>query len=830
MAGRDLRPRVSAVLGPTNTGKTYLAIERMAGHASGMMGFPLRLLARENYEKVVRIKGAREVALITGEERIAPPHARYFLCTTESMPLDRPVDFLALDEVQMCADPERGHIFTDRLLHARGQVETMLLGADTMRPIIRALVPEAEFIARPRLSKLTYSGPKKLTRLPKRSAVVAFSINDVYQIAELVRRQRGGTAVVLGALSPRTRNAQVAMYQAGEVDFMVATDAIGMGLNMSIDHVTFSALAKFDGRRRRRLTASEIAQIAGRAGRHLSDGTFGPSLELGAMDPAIVEAIENHRFDPLTAVFWRNDDLDFSSPRALLNSLDAPPPHAALMRARTADDQLSLVHLSREAEVAERARSKLRMRLLWDVCQIPDFRKTMPEAHTRLQARIFGHLTGPDERLPTDWVADQLARLDRTDGDIDTLMARIAHVRTWTYVSHRNDWVADAGHWQERARAIEDRLSDALHERLTQRFVDRRAAVLSRIKEMDAPFATVTAANAVVVEGETMGRLDGFRFAPDPAATGENRRALLAAGHRALRAEIARRVERFAAAPDAAITIDDAARLLWEGAPVARLRPGRTAIAPRIEALPSELLPAPLRARVEDRLAGWLDRRLREALGPLFRLRDAESLTGAARGIGFQLVEALGSLPRRAARAQVAALTAEERRQLAQLGVRLGIESVFVPALLKPRAAALRALLWSVRHDRAPIAPPPPGAVSVAAAPGVPAAFYEAVGFRVVGERAVRLDILERLAARLLRLARQTPFAPGPELASLTGLAAAELHALVAALGYRPAAAGGGFEGRRRRDRPETPPGDARRHGRKDADSPFAKLKELALR
>ncbi|MGE0747796.1 MAG: helicase-related protein [Rhodospirillales bacterium] len=826
MAGRDLRPRVSAVLGPTNTGKTYLAIERMAGHASGMMGFPLRLLARENYDKVVRLKGPREVALITGEERITPPHARYFLCTTESMPLDRPVDFLALDEVQMCADPERGHIFTDRLLHARGQVETMLLGADTMRPVIRALVPEAEFIARPRLSKLTYAGPRKLTRLPKRSAVVAFSINDVYQIAELVRRQRGGTAVVLGALSPRTRNAQVAMYQAGEVDFMVATDAIGMGLNMSIDHVTFSALTKFDGRRRRRLTPSEIAQIAGRAGRHLSDGTFGPSLELGPMDPAVVDAVEGHRFDPLPAVFWRNDDLDFSSPRALLGSLDAPPPHAALMRARPADDQLSLVHLSREPAVAERARSRARMRLLWDVCQVPDFRKTMPEAHTRLQARIFDHLTGPQERLPTDWVADQLARLDRTDGDIDTLMARIAHVRTWTYVSHRNDWLADAGHWQERARAIEDRLSDALHDRLTQRFVDRRAAVLSRIKEMDAPFAAVTETNAVVVEGEAMGRLEGFRFVPDPVATGENRRALLAAGHRALRAEIARRVERLAAADDAAIAADETARLSWQDAPIARLRPGRSALEPRIEALPSELLTPTLRSHVEERLAGWLDRRQREALGPLTRLRAAEELTGAARGIAFQLVEAMGSLPRRTARAQVAALSADERRQLTRLGVRIGLESVYIPALLKPRAAALRALLWSVRHDRPPLAPPPAGAVTVAAAPDVPAAFYEAVGFRLVGGRAVRLDILERLAARLLRLARQAPFTPGPELASLTGLPARELNALIAALGYR-AVDGGGFEGARRRERKPAPAG---KRPRGDADSPFAKLKALALR
>ncbi|MBM3487631.1 MAG: disulfide oxidoreductase, partial [Alphaproteobacteria bacterium] len=648
MASRDLRPRVSAVLGPTNTGKTHLAIERMLGHPSGMMGFPLRLLARENYDKVVKLKGARQVALITGEERIAPPTARYFLCTTEAMPLDRPVDFLALDEVQMCADPERGHIFTDRLLRARGLVETMLLGADTMRPVIRALVPEAVFIARPRLSRLGYGGPKKLTRLPKRSAVVAFSINEVYAIAELVRRQRGGAAVVLGALSPRTRNAQVALYQAGEVDYMVATDAIGMGLNMSIDHVTFASLAKFDGRRQRRLSAPEIAQIAGRAGRHLADGTFGPSAELGPMDPELVEAVESHRFDPLAAVFWRNHDLDFSSARGLLLALEGAPRHAALVRARMADDHLSLVHLAREDDIALTARGRRRVMLLWDVCQIPDFRKTMPEAHTRLQARIFRHLTSDTERLPTDWVADQLARLERTDGDIDTLMARIAHVRTWTYVSHRPDWVDDAVHWQERARQIEDRLSDALHDRLTQRFVDRRAAVVSRMRAADgAPIALVGRDNAVVVEGEAIGRLDGFRFVPDAGGSSEMLRALLAAAHRALVGEIIRRVQQLESGPDEAVTLAPDGAILWQGAAIARLRPNGTLLSPRIETVASELVADPMRRRIEARLADWLGRCLRADLEALFRLGEAATLAGAARGLAFQLVEALGSLPRR---------------------------------------------------------------------------------------------------------------------------------------------------------------------------------------
>ncbi|MEE2969045.1 MAG: helicase-related protein, partial [Pseudomonadota bacterium] len=531
MSSFDSRPRVTAVLGPTNTGKTYLAIERMLDHETGMIGFPLRLLARENYDKVVKIKGRRHVALVTGEEKILPPSAKYFICTVESMPLDREVQFLAVDEVQMCADPERGHVFTDRMLHARGSVLTMLLGADTMRRLLRKMVPEAEFISRPRLSQLAYVGPRKISRLLRRSAIVAFSANEVYAIAELLRRQRGGSAVVLGALSPRTRNAQVAMYQAGEVDYLVATDAIGMGLNMNVDHVAFRSLKKFDGRVHRRLTTSEMAQIAGRAGRHLSNGSFGPLAELGPFDEDVVEAIENHQFPPLTSLQWRNARLDFNSLRALRNSLDQSPPRPELIRARIADDHRSLTALARNAEIAALAVHPEAIRILWDVCQIPDFRKTIDEAHTRLLARIYTYLMRPQARLPTDWIADQMARLDRPDGDIDTLMARIAHVRTWTYVSHRADWIDDAAHWQDRARTIENRLSDALHERLTQRFVDRRATALIRARGKQDLFAVVEPDGSLSVEGQHVGRLEGLRFHPDETGTGEERKALMAAAN-----------------------------------------------------------------------------------------------------------------------------------------------------------------------------------------------------------------------------------------------------------------------------------------------------------
>ena len=572
-------PRLTAVLGPTNTGKTYLAVERMLGHESGMIGFPLRLLARENYDRIRKSKGDRAVALVTGEEKILPASARYFVCTVESMPLDRPVAFLAIDEVQMAADPERGHVFTDRLLHARGLQETMLLGADTMRPLLRRLLPGLELVTRPRFSTLSYSGPRKPTRLPPRSAVVAFSAAEVYRIAEMMRRQRGGTAVVMGALSPRTRNAQVEMYQAGEVDHLVATDAIGMGLNMDLVHVAFAGLSKFDGRAPRRLSAAELAQIAGRAGRHMNDGSFGTTAEVGGLQPEIVEAIENHRFDAVPALMWRNSDLDFRSLAALRQSLERPSPDPALRRAREAEDQLALAQLALDPDILQRLTGRARLKLFWDVCQIPDFRKVMSDAHARLLGQVFRHLTSAAARLPNDWVAGQVARLDSAEGDIDTLMARIAHIRTWTYIAHRADWLADPAEWQERTRAVEDKLSDALHRSSTQRFVDRRQALLlRRMKGGGALSGVVTRAGEVIVEGHSVGQLSGFRFVPDGSGGAEESRPLLAAARRALTQEIPARLARLEKAGEASFALSQAGIISWEGAPVARLIAGDTVL------------------------------------------------------------------------------------------------------------------------------------------------------------------------------------------------------------------------------------------------------------
>jgi len=500
-------PQLKFVLGPTNTGKTFYAVDRMMGYSSGMIGFPLRLLARENYDKMVAKLGLSQVALITGEEKIIPPHARYFCCTVEAMPLSRDVDCLAVDEIQLCGDKERGHVFTDRLLHARGRHETLFLGSDTMRPILQQLYPSGEFIYRERLSRLSYAGHKKASRLPRRSALVAFSAAEVYRLAELVRRQRGGTAVVMGALSPRTRNAQVELFQNGDVDFLIATDAIGMGLNMDIGHVALADDIKFDGRSVRHLTPAEIAQIAGRAGRHTTDGTFGTTEGCSAFEQELIDAVESHRFAPVRALYWRNRSLNFNSLAGLLNSLEAAPAHSMMMRKTDGEDHLTLASMAEQDTIAKLADSPGRLRLLWDVAQIPDFRQSMTDSHLVMLSRIFTQLAR-DGQLKKDWVASQLQHLDRLDGDIDTLMTRIAHIRTWTYITHKTGWTDEAEGWPELARAIEDRLSDELHNRLTQRFVDRRAAHLSRrLKESATLLASVRLDGSVLVEGEEVGTL-----------------------------------------------------------------------------------------------------------------------------------------------------------------------------------------------------------------------------------------------------------------------------------------------------------------------------------
>ena len=677
--------RVTAVLGPTNTGKTHLAVERMLGHASGMIGLPLRLLAREVYERIVARRGAASVALITGEEKIVPPRPAYVVSTVEAMPMDRSVDFLAVDEIQLIADPERGHVFTQRLLHSRGRFETMFLGAGTAAPLIRRLVPDVEIVTRDRLSDLTYSGSKKLTRLPRRSAIVAFSAEQVYAIAELIRRQRGGAAVVMGSLSPRTRNAQVALFQSGEVDFLVATDAIGMGLNMDVDHVAFAGLRKFDGRRTRWLHAHEIGQIAGRAGRHLRDGTFGVTGEAEALDPDLVEQVVEHRFDPLEAAQWRNARLDFDTLPDLLRSLAVPPGAPGLTLTTESLDETLLRRAAADPEIQKIARSRGAVMRLWETCRLPDFQKTTPDEHARLARDIFQALSGKRGRLTHDWFAARFKDLDRDDGQIDQLSARLSGVRTLAYIAARPDWLDRPQEWREAARVLEDRLSDVLHERLTARFVDRKTTALMRALNDRPDLGTEVGDDGeVLIEGQSVGRLDGVRFAPETGGSALADRALRAAAVRAVGPEVARRLGRLAAEPDEAFSVSP------DGGLTAQVT-GGDPFSPRIRLL-GDLGPEPARERARRRIEAWLAAEAGRVLRPLARLRRAVetgTLKGLPRGIAFRLIEAGGVVSRAGLERDLAALSQAERRTLKQFAVRVGAHAVWLPAVLKPRALTL---------------------------------------------------------------------------------------------------------------------------------------------
>ena len=810
---RDIEHRirnVTAVLGPTNTGKTHLAIERMLGHQSGLIGLPLRLLAREVYDKIVARVGADAVALITGEEKIKPERARYYVCTVEAMPREADVDFLAIDEVQLAADPERGHVFTDRLLHVRGRHETLLLGAQTMRETIADLIPGANFISRPRLSKLTYAGEKKITRLPPRSAIVAFSAAEVYAVAELIRRQRGGAAVVLGALSPRTRNAQVALYQSGDVDFLVATDAIGMGLNLDVDHVAFAGSRKFDGHVHRELTPSELGQIAGRAGRHMNDGTFGVTGGVESFSSDLIERLETHTFDSVKALQWRTRVLDFNSLDRLRDSLRDSPIEKRLARARMADDTLALENVSHDRELTALATTRDAVSRLWDVCQVPDYRKISTQDHAELIATLYKFIMGPERRIPVDWFAKQVAFADRTDGDIDTLATRIAHIRTWTFVSNRADWLADPEHWQARTRAIEDSLSDALHEQLTQRFIDRRTSALMRgLKEKDEMFAEIADDGAVHVEKHFVGRLQGFQFFPDTHAEGIHGKATRNAAAHVLAKELAMRARRVAAAKSEAFKLTRRGQVLWRDEEIARLEAGDDPLKPAVAVTADEHLSAPDKEKVKERLTAWVAEIVGERLKPLVEIAAAKDIAGLARGIAFRLSENFGALRREAVAEEMRALDQPARAQLRNYGVRFGAFNIYFPALLKPASAELAVVLWTLKHgtahgvDIAAVPDPPrPGLTSLVADKAVPEAFYRVTGFHVCGPRAVRIDMLERLADQIRPLMawRANPTNPSPppkgatgdggfkatpEMMSFLGCSAGELGNVLQALGFR---------------------------------------------
>jgi ATP-dependent RNA helicase SUPV3L1/SUV3 len=764
---------ITALLGPTNTGKTHRAIEQMLRHRSGMIGLPLRLLAREVYDRVTARLGEQQVALVTGEEQRVPPRPRYWVCTVESMP-QHDVDFVAVDEIQLAAHHQRGHTFTDRLLHARGVYETWFLGSDTIRPLIEELLPTATIETAPRLSRLVHTGTHGVGSLPSRTAVVAFSAEDVYAIAETLRQQHGGTAVVLGALSPRTRNAQVAMYQAGEVQHLVATDAIGMGLNMDVDRVVFAALHKFDGREHRPLELAELGQIAGRAGRYTRDGGFGTLRPLTGLSPRTADAVEHHRFAPLHRLVWRNRELSFASLPALVESLRQRPRRHSLRLVEHADDYEALMRLSRIDAVRSRASGPEAIELLWEVCRIPDYRKLLVDTHVQLLAAIYEQLAGPSGRLDEDWMAQRIQRLDDIDGDIDTLMMRIAFVRTWTYVTHRERWVPNAEHWQEITRHIEDRHSDALHERLTARFVDRLSDGSrhggSRRTRRPRPSPPLDPA---LVESSPFRAL---MHLPVPEAPGMPRPDEQAQ---------AKWVEALVDAGFDAFAIDDEGFVIHDEQRVGRLDRGTELLHPGVGAYGLEELGAGARQRIERRLRAWVRDLVDALLAPLHAL-EAQPLGGQARGLVYQLTQGLGTIARADAQAQLAALEPEDRQRLADAGVELGHAVVHVPALLQARALRTRAALlrvWLGRERPVPVISP--AAVSVPARDGLPPADYLRLGRVVVAGRAIRADQLERAHAALQARGRE-PFTLPPELGGWLGCRRGQLPALLQAMGYQP--------------------------------------------
>lgn len=827
MARRSDAP-VRAILGPTNTGKTYLAIERMCGHSSGVIGFPLRLLAREVYDRVAAIKGEKQVALLTGEERIVPPHARYFLCTAESMPvpgsksddetdLERDFAFAAIDEAQLGIDPERGHVFTDRMLRARGREETLILGSETLKPIIRELLPEAEIVSRPRFSTLRYSGSVKLSRLPPRSAVVAFSAEQVYALAEMLRRFKGGAAVVMGALSPATRNAQVAMFQRGEVDYLVATDAIGMGLNMDVSHVAFAGLEKFDGRRDRRLTISEMAQIAGRAGRHQKDGTFGTlglAEDSGGFSNEEINAIEEHRFRPIDSLYWRNSDLDFRDVKTLIQSLEAKSGDPILRSAPEAIDLAVLKILAEDPAITSKQGAQARR--LWSVCGLPDFRKVGPMHHARMVRRLFSYI-GEGGHVPHEWFAAEVSRLDNMSGDIETLADRLAGIRNWAYIAHRSDWLMEPAKWAERTRAVEARLSDALHERLTQRFVDRRTAVLVRdigARGGDALPMTVAADGEVSVGPEPIGHLSGFEFRVDPNARLADKRLLLAAAERRLGDELDRRAKKLVDAGDDAfdLIVEDGGGLAVgrESNVLARLAPGRSLLEPALRtARALDRLSAPVRAALRERLEHWLDARISKHLDPLVSLAAAATdpaNSPGVRAIAAMLTDAGGALPRKSALSAIAHLEQKDRRALHELEVRLGALDVFVPHLLKPAAQHWRAVLLAVKQGQTMPKLPAAGASTLGGNADPRGA---TLAYRRLGRMWIRIDLADRLAshARKMRSAGgENPV--DEELATSIGLGEESLTILMNEIGFTWAGDAWAWRGRRgprpRRNAPQS--------------------------
>ena len=781
--------KITAVLGPTNTGKTFLAIETMLSFDSGMIGFPLRLLAREVYDKVIKKISPDKVALITGEEKIIPSNAKYFLCTVESMPINKHLDFVGIDEIQMCADHERGHIFTDRLLNVRGDKLTMFMGSSTIRNIVKKLNEDTEFINRDRLSKLSFVGHKKISRINRKTAIIAFSTEEVYAIAELVRRQKGGAAIVMGSLSPKTRNAQVNLYQSGDVDFLVATDAIGMGINMDLENVFFSNLRKFDGKKLRKLNLSEIGQIAGRAGRYLNDGNFGITGNCKDISPEEVELLENHKFEEIKILFWRNSKLNFNNASALIKSLNEKPKKEWLRKIHECEDEKVLKYFLNNMESHNIKDNKDTLELLWECCQIPDFVKKTYGNHIEVVGKVFDFLNGINGKISNDYMRIQLMKLDNLDGNVDSLSNRIANVRTWSYVSNKINWVENQNYWIEKTKILEDRLSERLHEELTRTFIDKRASILARGLKQDMDFKTEIMDNdKVVIDGQFIGNLKGLKFEMDlkAGALETDIKSLKKAARQTVGPELKKRIQLIL--DTGLIEIKNDFKIYWRDFPIAKLEQGKDYLNPEIFIIVDDLLDNKDKQHFSNFIEKWIKEKIELVLKSLIDLKNLKETNSSIKALAYQLYENNGVLKRENVTDYLKKLGQEERKILRELGVKFGRYHIFLYKLLKPEAVSLRILLWKNFHQKLlNLEPPTFGLNFVEDKNTKNKNFMLLCGFENFEKYFVRIDILERLFVQIINSNpdKNKEIRLVPEMLNLLGCSKQNFQKLIEKMNYK---------------------------------------------
>ena len=779
--------QILAILGPTNTGKTFLAIERMLEYGNGVIGFPLRLLAREVYDKIVLKIGYERVALVTGEEKIIPPKADYYLCTVESMPQDINFEFAAIDEIQMCADPERGHIFTDRLMNYRGDKLTMFLGSDTIKKLLTELVPETEFIYRERLSKLTYSGYKKISRIKPRSAIIAFSVDDVYALAEFVRRQKGGAAVVMGSLSPKTRNSQVEIYQSGDVDFLIATDAIGMGINMDIDNVYFSGLKKYDGKKIRDLRDSEIGQISGRAGRYMNDGSFGTTGDCERLTDEQIDKVENHRFDDVLNIFWRNSNLDFTSSQNLIQSLSVRPPQDNLQRNKDLIDETTFRFLVSEKSNLNFNNHQHFVKLLWECCQIPDFTKSSYNEHTDIIYKVFSFLSSDKGKITNDWMKQQLSNLNNYEGNIDSLANRISYIRTWSYVSNKSNWVENADYWIAKTKEIEDRLSEKLHEELSKSFVDKRISVLSRGLKQDIELNTkIIDTNKIYINEHYIGKINGLKIELDYSSTNLDTdiKSLKKAARSGAQQELKNRIEKIINHQEL-LELKEDLKIYWQDSKIAEIKPGKNYLNPVIKLFIDDTLEDNDFSNLKLTIENWVEKEKQKHLSDLISIEKTSLKNSLARGLAYQLFENNGVLNRETASNMIKNLNKEERYELRKKGIKIGKYHIYQPRMIRPNAVKFKTILWKCFNSTKEISYPNFGINFLKNFKNKNKNFLRICGFETFGNFIIRVDILERLFIEIINRSKDYKFKLDSKILNLLGCTKDDFVNFIKLIGYK---------------------------------------------